>query len=82
MTLEDLGANALIECFEYLDAVRASGVANMFKSQDGLQIAMHLTPSEGHCVLLAWMEGVGSQATARERAEAAIRREVLLGGKG
>ena len=82
MTLEDLGANTLIECFEYLDAVRASGVANMFKSQDGLQIAMNLTPSESHLVLLAWMEFVGGNLSARERVESAIRREVLLGGKG
>ena len=83
MALEDhFNVEELERSFEFLDSLRASGLRNPFHAQEPLQRAMNLLPHESFRVLQCWMEFIGSNLSARERAEAAIKRAALMGDKG
>ena len=51
------------EYYEYLDALRESGVVNMFGAGAYLQDEFGLYMSEARTILIAWMEQYGSEKT-------------------
>ena len=58
----------LIECFEYLDELRDSGVTNMFGAGSYLQRDCNLEKKESHEVLGMWMKSFGDKS-AQERVD-------------
>jgi len=51
------------EYYEYLDALRESGVVNMFGAGAYLQDQFGLSRYEAKDILIAWMEQYGSEKT-------------------
>jgi hypothetical protein len=49
----------LKECFEFLDALRESGVTNMYGCGPYLQEEFELSKYEARSIALAWMEQYG-----------------------
>ena len=49
------------EYYEYLDALRESGVVNMFGAGAYLQDEFGLSRSEARTILIAWMEQYKSE---------------------
>ena len=51
------------EYYEYLDALRESGVVNMFGAGAYLQDEFGLSRSEARTILIAWMEQYSGEKT-------------------
>ena len=47
------------EVFDYLDALRESGVTNMFGASPYLEDRFGLTRHDARALLIEWMEGFG-----------------------
>ena len=57
--------------FAYLDALRKSGVTNMFGARPYLEQEFDLPKAEATKVLTAWMQSFSRDKTAEERARMA-----------
>jgi len=58
----------LTECFHYLDALRMSGITNMYGASPYLEEEMDLSKADAKSILSAWMESF-DDIPAEERAK-------------
>lgn len=63
----------LAECFAYLDALRESGITNMYGASPFLQKAMRIKDRDfGVKILSSWMKTFSRDKSPEERARAAF----------
>jgi hypothetical protein len=70
--LAGISAKKLASYFEYLDALRDSGITNMFGAAPYVMQAFKLNRDKASAVVGAWMRTFGKTEDAKLRAEKAI----------
>lgn len=69
MDAQEIGRDALVEAFEHLDAMRATGQFNMIGSSGLLQDQLAWPRNEARAAATLWMTSYDGDVPAAERAQ-------------